>query len=88
MCGGKRGPTRLGFAILLRFYTERGRFPRGRAEIPDTAIEYVARQGGVERPEIAFYDWSGRTIEYHGAQICQALGFRECIVADADALTW
>jgi TnpA family transposase len=88
LIGGKRGPTRLGFAILLRFYTERGRFPRGRAEIPDEAIEYVARQVGVERTEIAFYDWSGRTIEYHRAQIRQALGFRECTVADADALTW
>jgi TnpA family transposase len=85
---GKRGPTRLGFAILLRFYSERGRFPRGRAEIPDEAIEYVARQVGVERTEIAFYDWSGRTIEYHRAQIRRALGFRECTVADADALTW
>ncbi|MFD3508081.1 DUF4158 domain-containing protein [Nocardia sp. NPDC058666] len=67
----------MGFAILLRFYSERGRFPRGRAEIPDEAIEYVARQVGVERTEIAFYDWSGRTIEYHRAQIRQALGFRE-----------
>lgn len=88
LIGGKRGPTRLGFAILLRFYTERGPFPRGRAEIPDEAIAYVARQVGVERTDIAFYDWSGRTIEYHRAQIRQALGFRECTVADADALTW
>lgn len=88
LIGGKRGPTRLGFAILLRFYTERGRFPRGRAEVPDEAVEYVARQVGVERTEIAFYDWSGRTIEYHRAQIRQALGFRECSVVDADALTW
>ncbi|MEV6138130.1 DUF4158 domain-containing protein [Nocardia sp. NPDC051990] len=85
---GKRGATRLGFAILLRFYTEHGRFPRGRAEIPDEAIEYVARQVDVERTEIAFYDWSGRTIEYHRAQIRKALGFRECTVADADELTW
>nr|WP_275106954.1 DUF4158 domain-containing protein [Nocardia terpenica] len=74
--------------MLLRFYTERGRFPRGRAEIPDEAIDYVARQVGVERTEIAFYDWSGRTIEYHRAQIRKALGFRECTVADADELTW
>nr|WP_159850059.1 DUF4158 domain-containing protein [Nocardia sp. CY41] len=88
LIGGKRGPTRLGFALLLRFYTERGRFPRGRAEVPDEAVEYVARQVGVERTEIAFYDWSGRTIEYHRAQIRQALGFRECSVVDADALTW
>ncbi|GAB0107311.1 Tn3 family transposase [Nocardia sp. JMUB6875] len=88
LIGGKRGTTRLGFAILLRFYTERGRFPRGRAEIADEAIDYVARQVGVERTEIAFYEWSGRTIEYHRAQIRKALGFRECTVADADELTW
>ncbi len=38
---------------LLR-HPEKGRFPRGRAEIPDEAIAYLARQIGVERTEIAF----------------------------------
>ena len=27
---GKRGPTRLGFCLLLKFFTCYGRFPRGR----------------------------------------------------------
>ncbi|HEX6402519.1 MAG TPA: hypothetical protein VF003_05065 [Pseudonocardiaceae bacterium] len=27
---GKRGPTRLGFALLLKFHVNHGRFPRGR----------------------------------------------------------
>lgn len=85
LVSGKRGATRLGFALVLRFYTERGRFPRGRGEIPDAAVEYVARQVGVTPTDIAFYEWSGRTIEYHRAQIRKALGFRECSVADADA---
>ena len=80
----KRGATKLGFALMLRFYTERGRFPRGRSEIPDAAVEYVARQVGVERTEIAFYEWSGRTKRFHRNQIRDALGFRECTVADAD----
>ncbi|WP_084488804.1 DUF4158 domain-containing protein [Nocardia niwae] len=84
----ERVPTRRGFAIPLRFYSERGLLPRGRAEIPDGAIEYAARQVGVERTDIAFPDWSGRTIEYHRAQIRQALGFHECSVADAHALAW
>jgi Domain of unknown function (DUF4158) len=70
LVSGKRGATRLGFALLLRFYTERGRFPRGRGEIPDAAVEYIARQVGVTPTHIAFYEWSGRTIEYHRAQIC------------------
>jgi TnpA family transposase len=84
---GKRGATRLGFALLLRFYTEQGRFPRGRREISDNAVDYVARQVGVERTEIAFYEWTGRTIEYHRSQIRTVLGFRECSATDADELT-
>ena len=87
LMSGKRGATRLGFALMLRFYTERGRFPRGRSEIPDAAVEYVARQVGVERTEIAFYDFAGRTSKAHRAQIREALGFRECSVADADSVT-
>ncbi|MGV9865705.1 DUF4158 domain-containing protein [Rhodococcus koreensis] len=87
LVAGKRGATKLGFALLLRFYTERGRFPRGRSEIPDAAVDYVARQVGVERTEVAFYEWTGRTSKFHRAQIRQALGFRECTVADAEVLT-
>jgi hypothetical protein len=30
LAAGKRGPTRLGFALLLKFYARAGRFPRGR----------------------------------------------------------
>ncbi|MGH3436958.1 MAG: DUF4158 domain-containing protein [Sciscionella sp.] len=83
---GKRGATRLGFALVLKFYTWQGRFPRGRGELPDEAVAYVARQVGVPAADLAFYDWSGRTLEYHRAQIRKFLGFRECTVADADKL--
>ena len=31
------GATKLGFALLLRFYAVHGRFPAGRGEIPDQA---------------------------------------------------
>jgi len=44
---GKRGATRLGFSLLLKFYARHGRFPRGRGELPDEAVAYVARQVGV-----------------------------------------
>ena len=37
----KTGPMRLGFALLLKFVRWRGRFPRGRAELPDNAVEHV-----------------------------------------------
>ncbi len=83
---GKRGPTRLGFGLLLRFYTRHGRFPRGRGELPDEAVAYVARQVGVPATDLAFYEWNGRTVEYHRAQIRKFCGFRECTVADAEKL--
>ncbi|MEN3308939.1 MAG: hypothetical protein V7603_5141 [Micromonosporaceae bacterium] len=87
LISGKRGPTRLGFALLLKFYTRAGRFPRGRGELPDAAVEFVARQVGVEPAELGFYEWSGSTIAYHRSQIRAHLGFRECSVADAEKLT-
>lgn len=84
---GKRGPTRLGFACLLKYFTVHGRFPRGRGELPDEAVAYLAHQVGVEAADLGFYEWSGRTFEYHRRQVRTFLGFRECTVADADKLT-
>lgn len=40
----KRGAVKIEFALMLRFYTEKGQFPRGRSEIHDDAVEYVPRQ--------------------------------------------
>ncbi len=87
LVAGKRGATRLGFALLLKFYTRSGRFPRGRSELPQEAVDFVARQMQVAAGELGFYEWSGSTIEYHRAQIRQHLGYRECGVADAERLT-
>ncbi len=87
LVAGKRGPTRLGFALLLKFYTRAGRFPRGRGELPHEAVAFVSRQVGVEPGDLGFYEWSGSTIAYHRAQIRAHLGFRECSVADSDELT-
>ena len=84
---GKRGATRLGFALLLKFFSRMGRFPRGRGELPDEAVAYVARQVRVPASDLGLYEWSGRTFEYHRAQIRTFLGFRECTVADAGKLT-
>src|ERR1700694_639355 len=87
LVAGKRGATKLGFALLLKFFTQHGRFPRGRSELPDQVVRFVARQVEVPASDLGFYDWSGRTIEFHRAQIRRHLGFRECGVVDADKLT-
>src|SRR3954454_14447536 len=87
LVAGKRGATRLGFALLLKYYTWHGRFPRGRAEFADEVVDYVGRQVKVSASELGLYDWTGRTIGYHRAQIRDHLGFRVCGVVDAEKLT-
>jgi TnpA family transposase len=84
---GKRGATGLGFALLLKHYSRYGRFPRGRSDLADEVIEFVARQVGVDGADLGFYEWSGSTIEYHRSQIRVHLGFREATVNDQERLT-
>ena len=54
LVAGKQGPTRLGFALLLKFYTRAGRFPRGRAELDDDAVAFVTARSVCPRPTSAF----------------------------------
>jgi len=82
----KTGATRLGFALVWRFLLWRGRFPRGRSELPDDAIEHVAHQVSVSASELAFYDLASRQASNHRAEIRRRTGFRPCTVADADKL--
>ena len=86
MLAGKRGATRLGFAVVLRFFASEGRFPEPAEEIDGEAVSHVARQVGVPAGEYEAYDARGRTAEYHRAQIREAFGFRPATAEDADAL--
>ncbi len=83
---GKRGPTRLAFALLLRFHTLHGRFPRGRGELPDEAVAYVAKLAEVPASDLGLYEWAESTFEYHRPPGSGVPGFRECTVADAEKL--
>ncbi|MGH2943942.1 MAG: DUF4158 domain-containing protein [Solirubrobacteraceae bacterium] len=49
-------------------------------------MRYVAEQVGVDPAELGRYDWAGRSIKYHRAQIREALGFREAPRADEERL--
>ena len=77
---------RLGFSVMLKYLLWRGRFPRGRHEIPDGAIAHVARQIGVSAGDMGFYDVTNRQASNHRAEIRRHTGFRVCTVADADKL--
>lgn len=83
----KRGVNALAFGVLLKFVINNGRFPRGRSEIPDESVEFVARQVGVPAAELGFYEWSGRTIERHRGEIRELLDYQECSLGDQAAVT-
>jgi TnpA family transposase len=86
LVGNKTGATRLGFVLMLKFFELEGRFPHRNGELPPVAVAYVASQMRVDPALFGGYVWSGRTIEYHRAQIRDALGFRPATRADEEAL--
>jgi Domain of unknown function (DUF4158) len=86
LVGNKTGATRLGFGLMLKFFEQEGRFPRHVGELPKAAVDYVAGQVKIEPALLTEYDWSGRSIERHRAQVRDALGFRESTRADEDVL--
>ncbi|MFF9770418.1 DUF4158 domain-containing protein [Streptomyces sp. NPDC014636] len=45
----KSGATRLGFALLLKFFEVEARFPEAAREVPAAAVEYLAQQVKVPR---------------------------------------
>lgn len=77
LVANKTGHSRLGFALLLKFFEAEARFPRHAGELPSAAVDYVAAQVKVGADQLAKYAWSGRTIEYHRSQVRNALRFRE-----------
>lgn len=85
LLANKSGATRLGFALMLKFFELEAHFPR-REDMPRAAVEFMAGQVKVEAALFASYDWSGRTIEYHRAQIRKFHDFREPTVGDEDKL--
>ena len=84
--GNKSGPTRLGFAVLLKCLQYEGRFPRSRQEVAPEVVRFEATQVGVDAALFAQYLWEGRTIEAHRAQIREMTKLRECHRANEEAL--
>jgi hypothetical protein len=38
LLANKTGPTRLGFAVLLKFFAAEGRFPNAKNEVPRSVV--------------------------------------------------
>ena len=77
LIANKTGPTRLGFAVLLKFFQIEARFPSQRLEIPQDVIVFISRQLNLEPELFQQYEWHGRTFIYQRVQIRKYFGFKE-----------
>ena len=68
--------NRLGFAINLKYFQVDGKFPRHQHDVPGTVADHIGKQLGVPLSAYADYNWQGRTIKNHRADIRKFLGFR------------
>ncbi|MFC9288896.1 DUF4158 domain-containing protein [Streptomyces sp. NPDC057052] len=80
------GATRLGFALLLKFFEVEARFPESAQEVPTAAVEYVAQQVKVPAEARADYDWQSKAIQRRRGEIRAAYGFRANTEEDQDRL--
>ena len=80
----KSGPGRLGFAALLKFFQAEARFPTTKDNVPVAAVEYLAAQTKAAASAWTEYDWHGRAIKYHRAEIRTLWGFREATAEDGE----
>lgn len=78
----KKGANRLGFALLLKFFQLKGRFPEKKNEIPRVVQAFVAEQLGLDESLYQQYNWQGRAIKYHRAEIRRQLGFHPMRLSD------
>lgn len=84
LVANKSGATRLGFAVLFKFYEIESRFPRYMAEVPAEAVAYLGQLVGVAPEAFQRYSWPSRTAEYHRAQIREVFGTRPATEADEE----
>src|SRR3954454_9110620 len=87
-CEEPSHPARL-FAVMLLFFRERGRFPRGAGEIDAEMVTDLARRLDLPKPDLdALFPFGAaeRTLERQRAEIRALFAFREATIADAEAL--
>lgn len=97
LVANKAGASRLGFAVLLKFFGHQARFSSA-DEVPVEVVDFIARQVGVDFGEFGSYVWAGRSWKRHRAQVRAHFGFRtwseqidadrlvEALIAEADGV--
>ena len=69
LIANKAGSTRIGFAVMLKYYQFEGRFPKKHMNIPEIIVNHIAEQVGVIPESFSKYKFKGRSVRYHRNQI-------------------
>jgi TnpA family transposase len=84
--GNKSSETRLGFAVMFKFFQNELRFPYRKNEVPKAVVEYIAKQLNIDSTIYASYDWNNRSATYHRSQIREFFEFHEITHDDIENL--
>lgn len=79
----KHGATRLGFALLFKFFQAKGRFPCSHSDIPVSVVNFMSHQVDVPSEKWISYPWEGASIKRHRAEIRTWCGFRKANLSDS-----
>lgn len=74
---GRTGPTRLGFAVLMKFFQIEGRFPETSREVPKEVVKFIADQLELSHKAWREYPWGKRTATYHRDDIREFFDYRK-----------
>ena len=83
----KAAHTRLGSALLFKFFELYGRFPERGTLVAPQIVEYLAHQVSANPASWGTYDLEGRSAQAERTRIRKHFGFRPSGVADLAALT-
>lgn len=86
LLGTKRGASRLGCAVLLKYFQVEGRFPTSWNDVPREVLRHLAQSFGVSPDAYRHYELDGRLARYHKDDIRQWTGFRQGNTTDAEAI--
>lgn len=75
----KTEANRLGFALLLKYFQQKARFPSTKQDVPKVIIEYIAKQLDISPERFEEYRWGGKEKTYirHRKNIRDFFGFQE-----------
>ena len=72
---------------MFKFFQYEARFPNHKNEIPKEVVAYISKQLGIEAGTFDNYNWAGRVIKYHRAQIREYFNFREPTLEDTNSIS-